>query len=134
MMLPAGDDDASGDAFYVARVDWAAKVVEKLEDCRDMHEGQSTHYFLLVARAGRIARVQFLVDAGEMCMRWRDEQIAVSPNLFVWRDAGWGAPTSKEDHERWKDRHWSFELSTLRVNGCAAPAPNPGVPIVQNGW
>jgi len=78
-------------------------------------------YALVVATNGKIARVRWLVSTGATCMHWREEQITIGPNLFVWRDSGFGSPVGPEDHRMWLNRHYAIELSTLRVNGCTPP-------------
>ena len=127
MMLPAGLD-ADGDALSVVRVDvdQSGGPVPGYDDgCPEVT------YSLIVARAGRIRRLQSLVYSGETCMHWREEQITVGPDLFVWRDTGHGAPPGPNfDYAAWERREVRIELSSLRVDRGAPERIEPGTPLV----
>jgi hypothetical protein len=127
MMLPAGHSDETGDARFVVRVDVdqpGGPVPGYDDGCPEVT------YALVVARAGRIRRVQNLVYSGETCMHWREEQVTVGPDLFVWRDTGHGAPAAPFDYPAWERREARIELSSLRVNGCAPERIEPEIPLV----
>lgn len=116
--LPAGGDAENEEQFFVTRTEWTQPArADAASDC-----DTNLSYDLVVAKKARILATRTLVDAGQLCMHWRDEQITIGPNLFVWRDSGYGAPVTKEDYERWlASPPYRIELSPLRVNGCAPP-------------
>jgi len=119
MLLPAGHDDLN--AFFVSRVDWTT------------FDGAAIDYFLVVAQEGRIKRIQHLVDTGLRSQHWRDEQITVGPDLFVWRSSGYGAPPTFADYQDWaRGAPVSIQLSTLRVNGCAPPSHVLSGPLIRH--
>jgi hypothetical protein len=122
--LPAGSHDETGEAWFISRVDHDPAPFDPVQ-C------PSIDYFLVVARGGTIARTHYLVETGNSCMHWRDEQVTVGNGLFTWRDSGFGSPIA--DDGAWERRStMQFDLATLRVNGCAPPAIEPTVPILRH--
>lgn len=121
--LPAGSDPDTGEAWFISRVDHDPLPL-------DPAQCPSIDYFLVVAREGKITRTTYLIETGNSCMHWRDEQITVGNGLFTWRDSGFGSPIS--DYEAWgRQSTLQLDLATLRVNGCKPPTIEPTVPILR---
>lgn len=122
--LPAGGNPDTGEAWFISRVDHDPLPFEPVQ-C------PSIDYFLVVAREGKITRTSYLVQTGNSCMHWRDQQITVGNGLFIWRDSGYGSPIG--NYEAWdRQSTMSFDLPTLRVNGCAPPTIEPTVPVLRH--